>query len=260
MNLRCTTLSLALFSLTATSSFAASAPSNDFVLINKSGKAIGKASYTIEKKNGYKIRSHFNYRVDPADLPAVSDPSQSNSSMGRISDAQFSFEYSVDDNGNFLSGFTRDTATQLMTSLQPTKARDSININRMQAGVQEGVRTLNLPKPDFLVAPDYDPSVIQLLLTTALAHPHADNTYMLIVPASPDRGPMATNDADYVVLQPAGDAKGTLGGKPVDLKHYLLNFHVGKADLYTDADGNLMEADMDPLHAKYVRATFVLLQ
>jgi hypothetical protein len=187
------------------------------------------------------------------------DPTQAaGGAASSATEAQYSFEYNTDANGNFLSGYTRDSATQMMSSLQPDKAHTNINISGMQAGQQTGVRTLGLPKPDFLVAPDFDPSAIQMLLTSAAIHPHADSTYLFIVPISPDRGPTATNDADYVILQPVSDAQGTLDGKSITLKHFLLNFHTGSADIYTDADGNLMEAVLTPIHATYVRNKFEL--
>ncbi|MES2392752.1 MAG: hypothetical protein V4555_13995 [Acidobacteriota bacterium] len=257
MNLRSAAFALAFASI-ATAGLASS-PSNDFTLVGQSGKPVGKATYTIEKtKSGYKVHSRFEYRLSSDALPGT-DPTKVSGGAGRTAEAQFSFEYNVDDNGNFLSGYTRDSATQTMTSMSPDKARANINISRLQAGVQQGSRTLGLPKPDFLVAPDFDPSSIQILLTTAAAHPHADNTYLLIVPSSPDRGPAANNDADYIILQAdTTSPQGTLDGKPITLKHFILHYHVGQADVYTDPDGNLMEADMTPVHATYIRNKFTL--
>ena len=54
------------------------------------------------------------------------------------------------------------------------------------------------------------------------------------------------------------DAAGTLEGKPLTLKHYRLNYQKAKAELYTDADGKLMEADMGTTSASYVRVKFAM--
>jgi hypothetical protein len=37
-----------------------------------------------------------------------------------------------------------------------------------------------------------------------------------------------------------------------------MKFHTGNANIYTDADGNLMEAQMAPIQAVYVRSKFAL--
>jgi hypothetical protein len=259
MNFRTSALALAVSCIAAAAH--ASSPSNDFILLGQSGKPVGKASYSIDKaKNGFKVHARYSYHLntDNMALPGT-DPTQAGGGAARTIETQYTFEYAVDANGDFTSGYTRDSSTQTMISFQPDKARTNINISALQAGVQQGSRTLALPRPDFLVAPDFDPSALQALLTSAAAHPHPDNTYLLIIPTSPDRGFQSANDADYVILQPASDSpQGTLDGKPVTLKHYTLQYHVGQGDLYTDADGNLMEAILPPVHATYVRNKFAL--
>jgi len=265
MSLRFAALSLTLAFSTA-AAFAADA--NTFVLVNASGKTMGKASYTIDKtKDGIRVRSRFQYRLSAADIQAASDPDLDSGGGGRrgggggaggLTDAQYTAEYKITADGDFLTGFTQNGDTQMLTSYQPDKKGGNLIIGQVQAGVSGGSRDLALPSPHFLLAPDYDPSVLQVLLTTALTHPHADSTYALVVPAGAN--PRARNNALYVTLQPALaiSANGTLAGKPVALKHYLLNYHQGHADLYADADGTLMEADLGPLSAKYIRTGFTL--
>ena len=65
---------------------------------------------------------------------------------------------------------------------------------------------------------------------------------------------------EYVAFakEQGSDAHGTLDGKPIDLKHYTLRFHAGDADVYTDTEGKLMEADMKQMSSKYVRVKFAL--
>jgi hypothetical protein len=66
------------------------------------------------------------------------------------------------------------------------------------------------------------------------------------------------NTAGFVTLKSEPDAKGTLDGKPVDLKHYSVEFRAGKTDIYTDGSGTVMEVVMGALRATYVRSKFVL--
>jgi hypothetical protein len=264
MTLRSASLLLVFASLTTV---ALAADPNSFILVNSTGKPIGKASYSIDKtKDGFRVRTKFQYRLSAAEMQATADP-DADAGGGRrggggslgVADAQYTAEYKISATGDFLTGFTQNVDTQMLTSYQPDKKGDILTIGQVQAGVSGGSRDLPLPSPHFLLTPDYDPSALQVLLSTALTHPHPDSTYALVVPAGAN--PRARgNNSLYVTLQPelAIPASGTLAGKPVVLKHYLLNYHQGHADLYADTDGNLMEAELGPLSAKYIRAGFAL--
>lgn len=243
------------------SAFAA-ADANSFALVNHAGRNIGKASYTITKtKDGYKVTTHFQYRagISGDATVAADDPTKTTANSGAtVTDYQYSGEYKIADDGSFLSGFTQNSANQILSSFQPNKTRSLVTVGQIQGGVNLGSRDIELPKPWFLLAPDYDPSAIQLLLTAAAAHPHSDSTYLFLVPAS-GSGPKALNTPLFVTLQPLSDTPaGTLDGKPVTLKHIQMNYHAGKADLYVDDAGNLMQADMGTLSASYIRTKFVL--
>jgi len=252
MKLRFAALALSLTTFAA----AACAQANSFQLINKGGKAVGKASYTIDKtKDGYKVKSKFEYRSGAVVLSDNPDPYGASSDGANITDAQVTSEYKVDANGNFISGFTQNSANQTLTSFSPSKPRDTVVIAQMQGGVNLGSKSLGMPKPDFLVAPDYDPSAMQVLLTGALAHPHSDHIYLLAVPAS---NPRNANNALYLTIADPTDATGTLDGKPVALKHYALGWNKAKGDLYADANGTLMEANIGTIGVRYVRTKFAL--
>lgn len=258
MTLRSVVLSTALAAF-ATSAFAADA--NSFTLVNTAGKTLGRASYSIDKvKDGVRVRCKFQYRIAPSQLTGQDADPNGRTSGALITDAQYSGEYKISATGDFLSGFTQNSANQMLTSFQPSKKGDILTIGQMQGGVSGGSRDLPLPAAHFLLAPNYDPSALQVLLTTALTQPHADSTYLLVVPAGPNVHGGGGDNALYVTLQPerATSAGGTLAGKPVSLKHYLMNYHDGHADLYADADGALMEADLGPLGVSYIRSGFIL--
>jgi hypothetical protein len=212
--------------LVCIASAARAADKNNFVLLN-SGRPIGSASFTIEKgKDGYRERSQYG-----------------------IHESQYNDDFKVDENGNFVSGYTQDSLTQAMSTFQVNKQRTELMVTMAHA---YNSQTLALPNPNFLVLPDFDPGAVQVLLLTLLAHPHPDSLYYLVIP-----GQDSTNN-NAVRIESASGASGTLDGKPVSLKHVHMVYLKGTAELYADQDGNLMEADMDILHTNYVRAKFVM--
>jgi hypothetical protein len=242
----------------------AAADANNFILVStKTGKPIGKASFSIDKtKGGIRVRSKFEHRVSSSQLP--NQQSETTAVGGsqvtvdsHVEEGQMTAEYKVDENGNYISGYLLDSATSTMTNYDPDKARDAITVSPVSNGSIRDTHDIPLPKPNFLVAPDFDPAPIQVLLTAAINHPHPDSTYLLVVP--PDVLTTPGGEPIYVTIQPATDVRtGTLDGKPVNLKHYVMNYHVGRADLFVDDQGSLMEAQIGPLAVDYVRAKFVL--
>jgi hypothetical protein len=258
MTLRSAVLSLTL-AASATTAFAADA--NTFTLVNAAGKTIGKASYFIDKvKDGVRVRCKFQYRIAAGASQLAGQDADPNSRAGGAltTEAQYSGEYKISAAGDLLSGFLQNSANQMLTSFVPGKKGDILTVGQVQGGVNGGSRDLPLPAAHFLLAPNYDPSALQVLLTTALTQPHADSQYLLVVPAGSN--PRAGDSALYVIIQPERviSASGTLAGKPLVLKHYLMNYHEGHADLYADADGTLMQADLGPLGASYIRTGFTL--
>jgi len=256
MNLRSAVLSFISFALVCTATAALAADTtNNFVLL-RDGKPIGKAYYSIDKKNGYHGKAHFNYRLAAA--VSLDNSTSMDSSRGNmVTEGEFLYDYKTDDSGNFLTGYFQNGVTQTITSLQMDKARTTVTIGENQAGVSAS-KSLTMPGADYGLLPDYDPSSVQVFLNAALAHPHADGKYTLIIPGLSGRG---GTGYVYVAFKPeASDASGTLDGKPIALKHYQVQYLKGRADLYTDADGNLMEADMETgtLTANYVRVKFAL--
>lgn len=245
---------------TSMAATANAADTNNFTLVHRNGRTMGKASFTISKvKDGFLVKSRFEYRTGLAAATPLdsADPTRpGDSGAGAIvTENQYTGEYTVSEDGDFLKGFTQNSAAQTITSFQVGKPRTSVSIGQMQGGVNLGSRTVDMPKPDYLVVPDFDPGALQIFLSTAAAHPHADSTYLFLVPASGTKG---GNTAAFVTLQPAPDATGTFDGKPVTLRHLLMNYNKGKADLYTDDKGTLMQADMGPQAASYIRVKFTL--
>jgi hypothetical protein len=262
MKIRSAILPLA---LAVTTSAALASDANMFILVNaKTGKTVGKASYTIDKaKNGFKVRSKFEHHISSSQLPQQQSETTAVAGMqittddSHIEEGQISAEYKIDADGNFVSGFLEDTSTSTMTNYDPNKAHDAITVSPVANGSIRETHDIPLPKPVFLLAPDFDPAPIQVLITTALNHPHPDYTYLLVVP--PDITTRPGSEPIYVTIQAAKDTRtGTLDGKPVTLKHYLMNYHVGRADLFIDDSGTLMEAQIGPLGVDYIRAKFVL--
>jgi hypothetical protein len=243
-------LSLAIFAATGL------AQANNFQLVNSSGKTVGKASYTIDKtKDGYKVKARYEYKTGGSASPVSSpDPNNPSISSVPVTEAQMSSEAKIDANGNYLSGFVQDSAIQMITSFSPSKTRDSVVIGQTQGGTGLGSKTVPMPKPDFLVAPDYDPGAIQALLTGALAHPHSDHLYLLLVPGVGSKPTQAL----YITIADPTDATGSLDGKPVALKQYTLGWNQSRGVLYADADGKLMQVNVGTTGASYIRNAFKL--
>jgi hypothetical protein len=225
------------FALTlgSTATFAAS-DSNNFVLLNK-GKVIGKAAYTIAKiKEGYRVNTHYQYRVSPGDIsagdPAIANSSPKGTTSGLI-EGQISAEYRVSPEGDLLGGFITDATTQMITGFTPSKDRNNMTVGVSQAGISGQPANVPMPQPAYALVPSFDPAALQMLLTTAIAHPHADSKYLMVVPSMTPRGGPTTA---WLSFQPASatDATGTLDAKPVTLKHYTFKFYSGTAELYTD--------------------------
>jgi len=236
----------------------AAAPANSFLLATTGGKTIGNASYTISKdKNGYHIVGKFQYHLGSS---IQADTNTGDTHMGNsvaFNEGQFSEDFKVSEDGDFISGYTQNSTNQMMTSFQPSKTGAVVTINQIQGGVGLGSHDLTMPKPKFIVVPDFDPATLQVFLATAIAHPHDDKTYLFLVPAGSN--PRGRESAVYVTLQLAPDTpEGTLDGKPVKVMHYIMGYHTGHADLYTDDTGTLMQANIGPLSVNYVRAKFAL--
>jgi len=230
---------------------ARAADANNFILI-RGGKTVGKASYAIDKtKDGFRGKARFEYHMAAA-ISAGNTPALDSSQANMIVEAQYTSDYKVDANGNYLSGYTQNSTTQTLESYQPDKARTTVTIADSQAGVSQS-KSLAMANPNYTVVPDYDPSALQIFLTTATSHPHSDSKYTFIVPGNNRAATVV-----YVALQPAPDDTGTLNGKPVALKHYQLQYFKGMGDLYTDADGNLMQAVIPTISASYIRVGFAL--
>ena len=266
MNLRSALLSLVITSV-ATSAFAAD--TNNFVIINsKNGKVMGKAAYSIDTaKNGVvRIRSHWTFQLHTGDLPSAMNTDAGVATGRQITpgntsnfvDGQYSSDYKLDPNGDYISGYLQDGSSLVMTSYTPNKTRTAIAVSAVQAGNISETSDVPLPKPGFIVAPDLDPSAIQAIVTTAINHPHPDSTYLLLNPIGVNDEQPGNNLA-YVTIQPvSGVANGTLDGKPVVLKRYLMNFHTNHALIFVDENGTVMEVQMGPLSANYVREKFAL--
>ncbi|MES2393614.1 MAG: hypothetical protein V4555_18395, partial [Acidobacteriota bacterium] len=198
------TLALSLTLLTATTLAHASA-SSTFNRLNLDGKKTGFATCNIEDKKGV-IKVH-------CETDSVTDKSN----------AENTIEYQIGKDGLLDTGMLGQTANQTVTMYMPSKANDALTVRTTKAHVETANHTVAIPKPEILLALPNDPSVFQVALQVATAHPHADNTYYLYVPGttkSPDR-------IEPFRLHAPKPAKGTLDGKPVTLQHYILTFHAG---------------------------------
>lgn len=242
---------------------ACAAEPNNFRLLSMAGRTVGKASYTVEPgKGGLRVRSSYSYRLLPEDLPTTGNVGPAAVGRGTPGqEAQMHAEYKVAANGDLIEGYSENQANGLMTSYS-TDREHKLLISSVQSGVHGLVSTVDMPKPDFLLAALYDPAALQLLLTVARERTPPNGSFLLAVPRAGSATPVA------VQLKGEPDAAGTLQGQPCAVKHLALFFGedtaakdpqtAPRAELYTDAEGRLMEADLGIFGIRYVRADFKL--
>ncbi len=226
------TLVLSVAFLTSTSTLLA-ANTNSFDLLNKQGVKAGTADYTVDaSKNIIKVHSTLAYL-----------------SEGR--DGSHIIDYRVGLDGLFITGNINSAKDHTLTYYTPGKAHDTLEI----ATLSGQSRVTHTDKPDIFIAFPDEPGIWEVLLRVTAAHPHDDAIYTLYLPAPPPR----TNDnVQPFRLIPATPANGTLDGKPITLQHFVLVFNSGRAHIYVDADGRLMQAE-SPFTLKQTRKNFELL-
>lgn len=223
------------------------------------GKPAGKASYTVEKtKDGFHIKSKVSYRltaaaVPPDDAAAPRGRSSSSAAPGVATDFQFVEDYKLDANSSYAGGFMTNMVTLVNTSYSLSKSRDKLFISQNQAGGASLPTTVDL-KPDFVLLSDYDPSVFQSLLLQTAAHPAAKDLYFVVMPGKKP----GENAVPAVWLTDQPEAYGTLEGKPITLRHFVLRLYKSEYDILADETNTLMLATSTTLSAIYTRDGFVL--
>ena len=219
--------------------------------IQSGNRIIGKDTYTLAKvKQGYKLDSH------PTTHFAGADTSLQN-------------EFKYDENYAFLVGSSTDMVNQIHISYTPAKARTSLVIGSVQAGVQDS-RFLDI-KPDFSVMPAYDAGAAQVMLLLASTHPTATNLYNIVVPGAARSGPPSAADGTplptgprpgnfaYDALWTKGPAAtGTLDGKPVQIQTYVLTAGKSTWTFFADERNTLLQLDVSALNTSYIRSKFKL--
>jgi hypothetical protein len=221
------------------------------------GKPAGKASYSIDKtKDGFHVKSKISYRLIPTsdDATDVSARGRSGSAApGVAKDFQFVGDYKLDANSSFAGGFVNNMVTLVNTSYSLSKSRDKLFISQTQVGGASLPTIIDL-KPDFVLIPDYDPSIFQSLLLQTAAHPAPKDLYFAVVPGNKP-GEDAV-PALWLTNQP--DAHGTLNGNPITLHHFVLRLYKSEYDIFADDTNTLMLATSTALSAIYARDGFVL--
>jgi len=233
MKLRPIALCLAL--LTATTAFAAD--NNSFDVLSRSGAKVATISYTFEKgKDGLKVRS-------------VADWVSDGPGGART------YDYRLKD-GSVTTASMNNMTDHTLVFFEPSKARDTLSINNMKNNASTGIRTLTIPKPEYMIAFNDDTSIWQSLLEVDATHPTDNHTYLLFVPAATAK---ATDRLEMLHFNAPTDIDGTLNGKPIALKHFVLNFKTGSAHVYADETGKVMQVESGPLGSRtHVRTGFAL--
>jgi hypothetical protein len=233
MKLSCTAILLALF----LSSASALADSNSFDLQNMKDAKLGSSSYSFDKsKNGYKIKSN---------IGEGKDASQNCRTL----------EYKITPDGLLVTANLRVVEYQRSTYYEPGKAHNTLSVKTLVSNVVNDEFGLTTPVPKYLLSFSGDASIWQVLVDLAVNHPSPNNTYTIY--SAPTSRSAAGQLLPAHIADPTA-AKGTLDGKPIVLKRYTLTLQKGGADIYTDQDGKMMQADINYMNVRYIRSNFVL--
>jgi hypothetical protein len=220
------------FLLLSTSSAAFAADTNSFFVW---GKKVGTTSYTLASSKG---TTKVSSRVDRHDYPVP-----------------MTEEFRIGGDGLVLSGLVTRPNDKVTVVYNIDKQHKKIDVLPNKNGEAQPAATWNLPRPDFVIGLMEDSATWQMLMDAVTAHPHSDNVYPILNVGennfTPDR-------VEVGRLSAPDDAKGTLDGKPVALRHFVLTLPKGAVDIYVDADGRLMQAEVASYGYKHVRAGFTL--
>jgi len=199
------------------------------------GKNVGTTTYTLDRSKG---ATKVSSRVDRHDFPVP-----------------MTEDYRIGSDGLVLSGLVTRPNDKFIAIYNPDKPHTKIDVLPTRNGEPQPAVTWNLPRPDVLIGLMEDSATWQMLMDTVAAHPHADNAYPILNVGennfTPDR-------VEVGHLSAPEAAKGTLDGKPVELRHFVLTLAKGTVDLYADADGRLMQAEVSASGYKHVRSNFTL--
>jgi hypothetical protein len=194
-------------------------------------KNVGKTSYSIENNGGrYTIRSHGNI-----------DISQLNYAFSNTATVTQKLNIAAEQ----LSGKVNGAAATF--SVTPDPARSAFRLNISANGqvtnnsVQRNAYTIFFP--------DFDASAYVVLLSIAEANPNAPFWALI---------PKQNGILSPVQFVPDADAKGTLNNQALQVKHHLLTIGSVTSDVYSGADGQLLEVDIPEQGFAIIRDGFAL--
>ncbi|HEY0308002.1 MAG TPA: hypothetical protein VGB94_07565 [Acidobacteriaceae bacterium] len=218
--------------------------------IQSNGAPTGKCVYSFDKtKDGYKIVSRYQARtVSQFKEADAADPITRNGSS-----IQQTHSYKLDTNYGYTGGNVVDSTSQITNGYSPNKPHTELLLTTLQAGIQGPSKDLPL-MAGYIVAPNYDASALQALLSQATSHPTADGLYFLIVPQDPKSGPKS-GQIKWTAL---ADTTGTLAGKTLTVHHYGFSYGKPLYNIYADETNTLMQVDLSSPNVSYVRSGFVL--
>ncbi len=223
---------LALIVLTAIPAAAQRFDEGKFALLND-GQQIGSASYQIDAAMMHRtVTADFSYTVSGVKI-----------ALHRVAkfDAQWEPLEETD------AGTAN--ATDIRYSIAPDAAKTRLNFEVSSAGQKfHADFALN---PRTVALANFDPSGIQVLLNLMHTNPPPNGKFWAFAPMG--RGAVVA--ADFAA---APDAAAKFDGKPTTAKHSTLTLAGVTMDIYSTADGALLEANIPAQDVAYVRASFAL--
>jgi hypothetical protein len=200
------------------------------------GKPAGKDTYTLAKdKHGYKLHSKYHFNVHSQDGDYSNDY--------KFNDVYATLEVAMSINSD----------QPVLVSYIPNKARNEVTISRVTGGSQNN--DFFTIKPDFFILPPFDAGAAQAFLL-ACSLPATPSTVNIYVPTFADTRSHGTPaDARFVK---GTTVNGTLDGKPITAKTFLLFTPDFRWIFYADDTNNLLQLDEPIAKASFVRQHFTL--
>jgi hypothetical protein len=263
--------------LSTTIALHAQKTTTDFNLYLQS-KPVGRAKVTLQQSaKGVKLNTRFTYKYLG---PAVQEGMKPAVYSKDIAD-----EFLYSPTFVYLDGTSENMETHFRNSFVPSKKRDEIviqdNTGQSNAGSTFS-EAFNIGE-NLLTLINFDPGAAQCALRAILANPAPDHLYSVFLGSKPNGGggrspeggggggrrgggspgrPSPSHDDDDAKItldakfSPLPDTTGTLDGKSITVKAYQLVSARLTWFFFADVDGNLLETDVLPSHADYIRAGF----
>jgi uncharacterized protein len=219
--------------LAAASAWAAAQSVPARFLLELGGKQIGKADYQFTPaKDGFRLKAHYSFATSGTAVEAIRDAEMAHD-----------YELKLDSLAVIANGVHQTVLISADVKSQ--------KLHYKSTTISDEVTNDFDQHPGTVVLNNFDPSGVQELVYLQTASPQPPHQYWAI---------LAQGKGIYlpVDLAPAETGEGVLNATSLTLKHWRLKIAGAPADIWTDAENNLMEFAVPMQTVSYRRIGFTL--